>query len=169
MKKIGVISDTHGYLDPKVAKHFSEVDEIWHAGDIGSLEVTDQLKELATLRGVFGNIDDSVIRSEFPEFQFFSVEEVPVLMMHIAGRPDKYVYRAAELIEKFKPKIFVCGHSHILLVKMSTKYNCLHINPGAAGNKGFHAVKTLLRFEIDGSSIQKMEVIEMGSRNSAKL
>ena len=169
MKKIGIISDTHGFLDPKVKNYFSEMDEIWHAGDIGSLEVMDELKKISTIRGVYGNIDDSIVRSEFPEFQFFSVEEVTVLILHIAGRPDKYVPKAVELIERYRPKIFVCGHSHILLVKMSSKYNCLHINPGAAGNKGFHAIKTLLRFEIDGSSIQKMEVIEMGSRNSAKL
>ncbi len=169
MKKIGIISDTHGFLDPKVKNYFSEVDEIWHAGDIGSLKVTDGLQNISYLRGVFGNIDDTTVRSEFPEFQFFVIEDVPVLMLHIAGRPDKYSARAIQLIEEYKPKILVCGHSHILLVKMSTKYNLLHINPGAAGNKGFHGVKTLLRFEIDGSSIQKMEVIEMGSRNSANL
>lgn len=169
MKKIGVISDTHGFLDPKVKNYFSEVDEIWHAGDIGSLQVTDELNKISLLRGVYGNIDDSIVRSEFPEFQFFVVEQVPVLMIHIAGRPDKYVPKAIELIERYRPKIFVCGHSHILLVKMSSKYKCLHINPGAAGNKGFHAVKTLLRFEIDGDSIQKMEVIEMGSKNRTEL
>lgn len=169
MKKIGVISDTHGFLDPKVKNYFSEVDEIWHAGDIGSLQVTDELNKISLLRGVYGNIDDSIVRSEFPEFQFFVVEQVPVLMIHIAGRPDKYVPKAIELIERYRPKIFVCGHSHILLFKMSSKYNCLHINPGAAGNKGFHAVKTLLRFEIDGDSIQKMEVIEMGSKNRTEL
>ncbi|MBP6458930.1 MAG: metallophosphoesterase family protein [Crocinitomicaceae bacterium] len=164
MTKIGLLSDTHSYLDPKIFHYFAEVDEIWHAGDIGSIEVIDKLKAFKPLRAVYGNIDDHIIRTEFPEFNRFSCEKVEVLITHIAGKPGKYAKPAFDALNQKKPKLFICGHSHILLVKMDTKYNMLWMNPGACGNKGFHSVKTILRFEIDGEKIQNLEAIELGKR-----
>ena len=165
MKKIGLMSDTHGWIDPKVYKHFAEVDEIWHAGDIGDLKVIDDLNSFKPTRFVYGNIDDHQIRSAAPEFNRFKVEDVEVLMTHIAGKPLKYSKPLFdELNKNGAPKILVCGHSHILLVKMDKLHNMLWLNPGACGYKGFHKVKTLLRFEIDGQNIKNMEVIELGLR-----
>lgn len=161
MKRIGLLSDTHGDLDPKIFTYFKDVDEIWHAGDIGSLEVTDKLKKFKPLRAVYGNIDDAKIRLEFKEFDFFQCENVPVLIIHIAGKPGKYVKRAHDLILEYKPKLFICGHSHICLVKMDTNYNMLWMNPGAFGYKGFHSIRTLLRFCITEDRIHNLEVIEM--------
>ncbi len=164
MKRIGVISDTHGHTDPKYAKYFGSCDEIWHAGDIGDLSVTDQLAEIAPLRAVYGNIDNHLIRTEFPLHQRFRCEDVPVWMTHIGGKPYAYVKDIRDEITKSPPKIFVCGHSHICKVQMDKRLNMLYINPGAAGIKGFHKVRTLLRFEINGALIQNMEVIEIGTR-----
>jgi putative phosphoesterase len=164
LKKIGLLSDTHGYLDPKIFEYFSEVDEIWHAGDIGSIEVTDTLKKFKPLRAVYGNIDDHIIRSEFPEFNRFTCENVEVLITHIGGKPEKYSKPAFEELQKASPKLFICGHSHILLVKMDKRFNMLWMNPGACGFKGFHSVKTIVRFEIDGDKIQNLEAIELGKR-----
>ncbi len=164
MKKIGLLSDTHGYLDPKIFNYFADVDEIWHAGDIGDTQVTDQLKSFKPLRGVYGNIDNHIIRSEFPEFNRFKCEEIEVLITHIGGKPGKYSSSVLKELEHNPPKLFICGHSHILLVKMDNRFNMLWMNPGACGNKGFHAVKTLLRFEIDGDKIQHLEAIELGKR-----
>lgn len=164
MKKIGLLSDTHGYLDPKIYDYFKEVDEIWHAGDVGDIKVIDELKKFKPLRGVFGNIDDHLIRMELPEFNRFKIEEVEVLITHIAGKPGKYSKPAFEELEKKAPKLFICGHSHILLVKMDPNYNMLWMNPGACGIKGFHQVKTLLRFSITGDRIHDLEVIELDKR-----
>lgn len=164
MMRIGLMSDTHGYIDPKVYQYFSDVDEIWHAGDIGSIDVIDELKAFKPFRGVYGNIDDHIIRREVPEFNRFKVEEVNVLMTHIGGKPGKYARPAHEALEKEQPNLFICGHSHILLVKMDPTYNMLWMNPGACGYKGFHAVKTLLRFSITGNRIYDLEVIEIGKR-----
>lgn len=164
MTKIGLLSDTHSDLDPKIFHYFAEVDEIWHAGDIGSIEVTDQLKAFKPLRAVYGNIDNHIIRSEFPEFNRFTCEQVEVLITHIAGKPGKYAKPALDALNEKAPKLFICGHSHILLVKMDPIFNMLWMNPGACGNKGFHSVKTLLRFEIDGEKIQNLEAIELGKR-----
>ncbi len=164
MISIGLLSDTHSYLDPKVFEYFKDVDEIWHAGDIGSIEVTDKLKKFKPLRAVYGNIDDHILRSEFPEFNRFTIEKVEVLMTHIGGKPGKYSKPAFEELEVKAPKLFICGHSHILLVKMDLKYNMLWMNPGACGIKGFHQVKTLLRFQINGDKIQNLEAIEIGKR-----
>ena len=164
MKKIGLLSDTHGFLDPKIYEYFKDVDEIWHAGDVGSLDVIDDLRKFKPLRGVYGNIDDYKIRQELPEFNRFVMEEVEVLMTHIAGRPHKYAKPALEEIEKKPPKLFICGHSHILLVQMDKRFNMLWMNPGACGFKGFHAVKTILRFEINGGKIENLEAIEIGKR-----
>lgn len=164
MKKIGLLSDTHSYLDPKVFEYFKDVDEIWHAGDIGSLEVLDELRKFKTVKAVFGNIDDYEIRKEVPEFNRFFCEEVEVLITHIAGKPGKYSKPAFEELEKKAPKLFICGHSHILLVQMDKRYNMLWMNPGACGFKGFHKVKTILRFQINGDKIENLEAIELGNR-----
>lgn len=161
MKKIGLISDTHGYLDPKVFEYFKSVDEIWHAGDIGSLDVLDQLKQFKPTRAVFGNIDGAEIRTETKEFEVFYVEEKKVLVVHIAGKPFRYNQKAYARILTDKPDIVVCGHSHICLVQFDKKINALWMNPGAFGIKGFHQVRTLLRFEIVGAAIQNLEVIEV--------
>ncbi len=164
MVKIGLLSDTHSHLDPKIFEYFQEVDEIWHAGDIGSIEVTDQLKKFKPLRAVYGNIDDHILRREFPEFNRFTIENVEVLLTHIGGKPGKYAKPALDALQEKAPKHFICGHSHISLVKMDPKFNMLWMNPGACGIKGFHQVKTLLRFEIDGDKIQNLEAIEIGKR-----
>lgn len=164
MVKIGLLSDTHSHLDTKIFDYFKDVDEIWHAGDIGSIEVTDQLKKFKPLRAVYGNIDDHILRREFPEFNRFTIENVDVLMTHIGGKPGKYAKPALDALQEKAPKLFICGHSHILLVKMDPKFNMLWMNPGACGIKGFHQVKTLLRFQIDGDKIQNLEAIEIGKR-----
>ena len=164
MVKIGLLSDTHSHLDPKIFEYFQEVDEIWHAGDIGAIEVTDQLKKFKPLRAVYGNIDDHILRREFPEFNRFTIENVEVLLTHIGGKPGKYAKPALDALQEKAPKLFICGHSHILLVKMDPKFNMLWMNPGACGINGFHQVKTLLRFQIDGDKIQNLEAIEIGKR-----
>ena len=164
MKRIGLLSDTHGFIDPKIYTHFKDVDEIWHAGDVGSIEVIDELRKFKPLKGVYGNIDDQIVRSELPEFNRFYCEEVEVLMTHIGGKPGKYAKPAFEAIDQKAPQLFVCGHSHILLVKMDKRYNMLWMNPGACGFKGFHQVKTLLRFSVSGKEIHSLEAIELGKR-----
>lgn len=164
MKKIGLLSDTHSFLDPKIYDYFKDVDEIWHAGDVGSIEVLDELRKFKPVRGVYGNIDDYVIRKELPEFNRFQIEEVDVLITHIAGKPGKYSSPAFVELEKKAPKLFICGHSHILLVQMDKRYNMLWMNPGACGYKGFHQVKTILRFNINGDKIENLEAIELGKR-----
>ncbi len=164
MKKIGLLSDTHGFIDPKIYTYFSEVDEIWHAGDVGTLDVIDELRKFKPLRGVYGNIDDYNIRKEFPEFIRFNCEDVEVLITHIGGRPGKFSTPTLLELKKGIPKLFICGHSHILLVKMDPKNKMLCMNPGACGIKGFHSVKTLLRFSITGDRIHDLEVIEIGKR-----
>jgi uncharacterized protein len=164
MKRIGLLSDTHGYLDPKIFEHFKDVDEVWHAGDVGSLDVIDQLRDFKPLRGVYGNIDGAEIRTEFKEFAWFNCEGVDVLMTHIGGKPGKYQKNTFEKLKEHSPKLFVCGHSHILLVKMDPSFDMLWMNPGACGYKGFHQVKTLLRFSISDGRIHDLEVIELGKR-----
>lgn len=164
VKKIGLLSDTHGFIDPKIYTYFEEVDEIWHAGDVGNIEVIDELRKFKPLRGVYGNIDDYIIRKELPEFNRFMCEEVDVLITHIGGKPGKYAQPVQAVLQKNPPKLFICGHSHILLVKMDPHYNMLWMNPGACGYKGFHAVKTILRFSITGDRIHDLEVIELGKR-----
>ncbi len=164
MKRIGLLSDTHGYIDPKIKKHFAEVDEIWHAGDVGDIKVIDELRAFKPLKAVYGNIDGTEIRAELPEFESFHCENVRVLMTHIGGKPGKYMRNAAELIQEHKPDLFICGHSHILLVKHDPRFNMLWMNPGACGYKGFHQVKTILRFTIEKNNIRDLEVIELGKR-----
>lgn len=164
MKRIGLLSDTHGYLDQGIQKHFANCDEIWHAGDIGTLEVSDTLASWKPFRAVWGNIDGGKLRVIHPENQIFEIEGVKVLITHIGGYPGKYVSRVRQLIEKEKPKLYICGHSHILKVMFDKQHNVLHMNPGAAGISGFHQVKTMLRFVLDKGEIKDLEVIELGKR-----
>ena len=160
MKRIGLLSDTHGMLSSRIFKFFELVDEIWHAGDIGSAETADQLSAFKPLRAVYGNIDDHVLRRMFPLDLRFFCEEVDILMTHIGGFPGHYEARVRNLLKIEQPQLFICGHSHILRVIFDPKYQMLHINPGAAGNKGFHQVCTAVRFMIDGKNIKDMEVLE---------
>ncbi len=167
MTRIGLISDTHSYLDPRVSNYFKDVDEIWHAGDIGSRAVTDELKKFKPLRAVYGNIDGQELRSEFPLEQTFEIEGCRIYIVHIAGAVGKYNREVVSSIEKFKPDILVCGHSHICKVVRDEKFNLLYMNPGSAGAQGFHKVKTLLRFSIDKGIPKNLEVIELGLRGAA--
>lgn len=164
MMKIGLISDTHSYLDDAVFKHFDKCDEIWHVGDFGSLELADQLSSFKPLRGVYGNIDGSDLRSVYPEKLRFNCEEMSVFMTHIGGYPGKYDVRIREEIYNNPPSIFISGHSHILKVIYDKKIGSLHLNPGAAGKHGWHKVRTLLRFNISEKKIHDLEVIELGNR-----
>jgi len=163
MKKIGLISDTHSYLDDAVYKHFDTCDEIWHAGDFGA-DVAGKLAAFKPLKGVYGNIDDAAIRAEFPENLRFNCEDVDVWMTHIGGYPGKYAVNIKTEIYTNPPKLFITGHSHILKVMFDPKIQCLHINPGAAGKSGWHKIKTLVRFVISEEKIHTLEVIEMGNR-----
>ena len=166
MKKIGLISDTHSYLDEKVFEHFKDVDEIWHGGDFGNAAIADALKAFKPLRGVYGNIDGYDISREFPEELIFMCEDVKVFIKHIGGYPGRYAPGVKNTIIKEKPQLFISGHSHILKIMYDDKLQCLHINPGAAGLQGWHKVKTLVRFVIDGKQIKNCEVIELGKRGA---
>jgi len=160
MKKILLLSDTHGYIDPDIIKYVKQADEVWHAGDIGDLKVTDKIKKLKPLRAVFGNIDGDKIRMEFPEHNRFKCEDVDVWITHIGGYPGRYDFKVKEDIKINPPKLFISGHSHILKVMADKKLDLLHMNPGAVGNYGFQKVRTMLRFVIDGKEIKDLEVIE---------
>lgn len=164
MIKIGLLSDTHGYVDPKIYEYFKDLDEIWHAGDVGSLEVIDELKKFKPTIGVYGNIDAKEIRLEFPEFVSMNREGLKILMTHIGGKPGKYSKPAFEKIHEEKPGLFICGHSHILLIKYDPASKMLWMNPGACGYKGFHQVKTIVRFSISEGKVHDLEVIEIGKR-----
>lgn len=160
MKQIGVLSDTHGTLSERVLRFFEPVDEIWHAGDIGNVETADYLASIKPLRAVYGNIDDHILRRMFPEKLRFFCEEVDVLMTHIGGFPGRYERHIYPELVRHSPQLFIAGHSHILKVMFDPKIDCLHMNPGAAGNKGFHKVCTAIRFKIDGKKIYDLEVLE---------
>ena len=162
LKKILLLSDTHSYIDDRILEYAKNADEIWHAGDFGNLEVIDELKKVGKLRGVFGNIDDAKIRAEFPEIAIFECEKVKVFMIHIGGYPHKYAPRVKEKLKEEKPQIFISGHSHILKVMYDKELEILHLNPGAAGKHGWHKMRTMLRFEINGEKIENLEVIELG-------
>lgn len=163
--KIGLLSDTHSFLDSKVFDYFKAVDEIWHAGDIGDAVVINQLESFKTVRGVYGNIDDKEIQSRYPEDNWFDCEGVSVWMTHIAGSPPNYNPRIKKVLKEKIPSLLICGHSHMLkVVKDKIYHNMVYINPGAAGNHGFHHMKTILRFEILDKEIKNMEVIELGKR-----
>lgn len=164
MKKILLLSDTHSFIDEQILKFVKQADEVWHAGDIGDLKVTDAIKKLKPLRAVYGNIDDKDARAEFPLDNKFIIDGVSVWITHIGGYPNKYNQRVRGGLKESTPQLFICGHSHILKVQYDKKLNLLHLNPGAAGNHGFHKVRTMLRFEIDNGSIKNMEVIELANR-----
>ena len=161
MTRIGLISDTHGYLDDAVFKHFESCDEIWHAGDFGNIELADKLAAFKPLRGVYGNIDGKDIRDVYPEHLRFKCEKVDVWMTHIGGYPDRYAPDVKREIYTKPPGLFISGHSHILKVIYDKKINCLHLNPGAAGKQGWHKVRTLIRFSITDEKIHTLDVIEL--------
>ena len=160
MKKILLLSDTHSYIDDAILKHVKQADEVWHAGDIGDLNVTDEIKKLKPLRAVYGNIDDAKARTEFPLHNRFMCEDVDVWITHIGGYPPKYNNRVYAELNANPPDVFITGHSHILKVMPDKKLNLLHMNPGAVGKYGNHTVRTMLRFKIDGKVIKDLEVIE---------
>jgi len=164
MKTIGLLSDTHGYLDEAVFTHFADYDEIWHAGDVGTIVQADSLAAFKPLRGVYGNIDGQDVRIVHPEHQFFEVEGVNVWMTHIGGYPGRYPAKIKETLLHFKPDLFICGHSHILKVMYDQKFKLLHLNPGAAGKHGWHKVRTLLKFTISDKKIANLVVIEIGEK-----
>lgn len=171
MTRVGLISDTHSFLDDAVFEHFKNCDEIWHAGDFGSVELINQLRKnwsdrdgQTKLKGVYGNIDSPEIRNIFPEQLVFMCEEVKVMMRHIGGYPPRYNPETKKELLLQQPQIFISGHSHILKVMYDEKLQCLHMNPGAAGRQGWHKMRTLLRFVINGKDIRDCELIELGSR-----
>lgn len=166
MKKILLLSDTHGHLDQKIIKYINGADEVWHAGDIGTNVVADGISSFKPFKGVYGNVDGHELRSQFPENQIFRCEGVKVLMTHIGGYPGRYNARVKKLILEEKPQLYICGHSHILKVVQDRKNNLLHMNPGACGVHGFHQIRTLLRFELNQGKIEKLEAVELGQRGS---
>ena len=165
MTKVCLLSDTHGYLDDAILRHVRWADTVWHAGDIGTLTVLEQLESERPTRAVFGNIDGQSIRTACPENQLFHCEDVNVLIRHIGGYPGRYTPPTRALIQEHKPQLYICGHSHILKVQHDSKHQLLHMNPGAAGRSGFHTLRTLLRFTIDGNTIDNLEVAELGPRS----
>ncbi len=162
MPRIGLISDTHSYLDPQVFEYFKEVDEIWHIGDVGDVKVLEELRAFKPIRGVYGNIDDKDIRQEFPLDYRFVMEDMDIWMTHIGGYPGRYHPRVRDILQVKPPDLFICGHSHILKVMRDKKYKMMCMNPGAAGKHGFQKVRTLLRFDIKNKSLSNLEVIELG-------
>ena len=164
MTRIGLIADTHHFLDEQVFNYFEDVDEIWHAGDFGNIELAEKLSSFKPLKGVYGNIDGPDIRSDYPENLIFNCEDVKIFMTHIGGYPPNYNSRSKKLIAEHKPQLFISGHSHILKIIYDEKINCLHMNPGAAGRQGWQTVRTLLRFTIDGDAIKDCEIIELGNK-----
>jgi len=162
--KIALISDTHSYFGDDVNKYLVDVDQIWHAGDIGDLATADQYKSIKPLQAVYGNIDGHEVRSEYPEFQFFKAEGLKILMIHIGGYPGRYSPQARKLILDYRPDLFISGHSHILKIIPDPKFELLHMNPGSCGTKGFHKVRTLILFEIIGKTYENVRVVELVSR-----
>lgn len=160
MTRILLLSDTHSYIDATILKHVKNADEVWHAGDIGDLKVTDTIKEIKPLRAVYGNIDNTEARMEFPEINRFMCEGIDVFITHIGGYPGRYNPKIRPMLQSNPPKLFICGHSHVLKVMPDNKLNLLHMNPGAIGKHGFHNVRTMLRFTIDKAKIDNLEVIE---------
>ena len=167
MVRIGLISDTHGFFDSKVEKHFNEVDQIWHAGDIGENAVLEKLQAFKSTRAVFGNIETQKMQESLPEIHIEEIEGIKMMMIHIAGRPGRYSKGITTLLKEHQPKVLICGHSHILRVERDPKFDLIYINPGAAGQQGFHKKRTLLRFSIDNGVLKHMEVIELGIRGKA--
>ena len=161
MKRIGLISDTHHYIDEIILDHFAACDEIWHIGDFGTIAIAEKISEIKPLKGVYGNIDGNDIRSIYPEQLVFMCEEVKVMLRHIGGYPPKYNPATKKELLLHQPQLFISGHSHILKIMYDEKLQCLHMNPGAAGKQGWHKVRTLIRFTIDGKDIKDCEVIEL--------
>lgn len=164
MTQIGILADTHGYLDAAILNSLTPCDEIWHAGDFGNVRVVENLQALKPLRGVWGNVDDATLRATVPEINFFYCEDVPVLMTHIGGYPGKYAPAVTQLLSTHRPKLFICGHSHILKIMYDDRWSCLHINPGACGRQGWHVQRTLVRLSIDGQAMRGCEVVTLGPR-----
>ncbi len=164
MKNILLISDTHSHLDNALLKHIDVADEVWHAGDIGNVDLTDAIKKRKPLRAVYGNIDDHALRKEFPKNLIFTCEDVKIFITHICGQPTNYLKEVKEILLAEKPKLFICGHSHILKVMYQKQYDVLHMNTGACGVHGFHQIKTVLRFVIDRTEIKDLAIIELGNR-----
>lgn len=164
MKQIGLLSDTHSFWDERFNQYFANCDEIWHAGDIGSLDVIERLNKICPVRAVYGNIDGQDIRTVFPEVNRFTIENTTVLMKHIGGYPGKYDKSVKHLLLEEPPQLFISGHSHILKVLFDKKLNLLHINPGAAGKYGFHTIRTIVRFKIDNGNFTDLEVIELSDK-----
>lgn len=170
MKRIGLLSDTHSFLDERIFQHFAECNEIWHAGDFGTLDIIDRLRAFKPLRGVYGNIDNARIQAEMPLDLRFECEGVPVFMTHIGGYPGRYNPRVRKILQENPPRdgLFICGHSHILKAMPDRRLGFLHLNPGACGNEGWHQVKTLMRFTLDTGSIRELQVIELGRRGTSR-
>lgn len=166
MIRIGLLSDTHGFLDDSVFSYFEGCQEIWHAGDIGTVALADKLAQFRPLRAVYGNIDGADLRLQYPLNQQFTLEGVDVFMTHIGGYPGRYTKRVSDILKASKPRLYICGHSHILKIMPDPKLHLLHVNPGACGIEGFHQIKTLVRFTLDAGDIKEMEVIELGKRGS---
>ena len=166
MTRIGLLSDTHHYLDPAVFRHFEDCDEVWHAGDFGTAAIADALAAFRPLRGVYGNIDGQDIRGRYPERLVWTCEDLKVYMIHIGGYPGRYAPGVKADLQRERPGLFISGHSHILKIVPDNGLNLLHINPGAAGNQGWHKVRTLIRFTVQGSRLTDCQVIELGARSA---
>ncbi|EAZ80608.1 metallophosphoesterase family protein [Algoriphagus machipongonensis] len=166
--KVALISDSHSYIDHKTLTYLDSVDEIWHAGDIGNLQVMESLPPGKQIRAVFGNIDDAEIQQEYPEWLDWEVDGVHALMTHIGGKPPRYAKGIKAKIKSVKPKIFICGHSHICKVEFDKELNCLYMNPGASGQHGFHIMRTMLLFDLDAGEIKNLRVVELGKRGKQK-
>ncbi|UJP64849.1 metallophosphoesterase family protein [Mongoliitalea daihaiensis] len=164
MVKVALISDSHGYMDEQIIRHCSDVDEIWHAGDIGNIQILKELPKNVILRVITGNIDDQDARMIYPEFLSFSIEGLTIGLLHIAGKPPRYAKGVKQLIQREGLQVLVCGHSHICKVEFDSTLQCLYMNPGAIGQQGFHQIRTLLKFEIQGGKIQHLRVVELGKR-----
>lgn len=164
MKKIGLLSDTHGYFDERIYKFFADTDEIWHAGDFGSIDVSEKLSSFKPLRGVYGNIDSAEIRQLHSRDQRFDCEGLEVLMTHIGGYPGRYNPRVRKMIDEHTPGLFICGHSHVVKVQRDKKRGLLHLNPGAAGNQGFHVVNTMMLLEVSNGKVSKLHAVDLGPR-----
>ena len=162
--RIGLLSDTHGFLDDAVFRHFAECDEIWHAGDFGTIDVLDRLKAFKPLRGVYGNVDGAQLRAGLPEDLVWECEGLNVYMTHIGGYPGNYDRRARREVHRLRPGLFICGHSHILKVMRDKTLGLVHMNPGACGHHGWHVVRTLLRFTVENAKISGVQAIELGPR-----
>ena len=166
--RIGLLSDTHGFLDEAVFRHFADCDEVWHAGDFGSIEVLNQLRGFKSVRGVYGNVDGAELRAELPQDLAWDCEGVRVYMTHIGGYPGNYDRRAGKEVRRLHPGLFICGHSHILKVMRDQELTLIHMNPGACGHHGWHLMRTLLRFTVETGKISQVEVIELGPRGRVR-